>query len=296
MPRLDPCTDEQARGFLEDYVFPKECVTDDFPSGLKQELVSEYLGERITADLTHFSFARAARVLRFYALRDRIDQLIGFLGGGERTSQELDKTCSMIVPIAELGTPAQQKRAVEEFHRLLADRVAEEDFGVLIHTYFSLPSRTPLQPLKDRVHAAAVHCERKGPANKLGELIEYDARLVPWVISAKSVKDGIMREPIGRERFVRLVRAYLVFDFKTPFLWDEQAGFALLADARTAGDEAVAEAFKEVMTRADDDDEEGSKFRKTRAYCARAYFLDQLDEEEEVDRVDNMRMQEDLIM
>lgn len=297
MPRQGNYTEQQAKAMLEDYIHPGECDADVFPTDLDPRVVSDFIRDEVQPSDDEFSMGRAVMTARFYTLRDRVGQFEGFLQPKEKDRDALVKTCSLITTLAELGTPAQQRRAVEEFDRVLPERVAEQGLDLLIRTFFSLPPRTNQKPLRERAAQARVNCERNGPEEKLGDFMDYDIRLLPAMTTEKSRRDGILNLPRGPERLQRWAEAYLGLAHKTVFVWDKQAGFGLLADARDEGDEAAVTALTAVMGKLDAKVQgaEFNSFAMTRGYRARVYFLEQLEEEQREDRDRHERTQQDLI-
>jgi hypothetical protein len=187
---------------------------------------------------------------------------------------------------------------VKEFERLLAAPVAVDGMETLINTFFSLPPKVASTAITKRVADLLAECERKGPEEKLGHYMEFDIRLLPWVISAKTRKDSILSLPAGPQRLQRWAEAYLAYDSTSPFQWDRHAGFALVQDGRAAGDPATVKAVTAAMAKIDPnkDDPALTKFRKTRGYRAREFFLETLTEEEKDDVKDFQRVQDDLIV
>jgi len=297
MPRLGTYTDEEAQHVLEQYVVPKECASQPMPIDMLPERVSRFIRDTVRKDLWGLPMRRATDLVRFYALRDRVEQFAGFFTGTEKTRHDVERACRLIVVLSELGTPDQQNLAVREFERLVNSPAAAEGLEVLIETFFSLPPRASSATIRKRVTDLRAACERKGPPEKLGEYMEYDIRQLPWVISAKTRKDSILSLPAGPQRLQRWAEAYLAYENTTPFAWDRHAGFALVQDGRAAGDAAAVAAIKAAMARIDPnkDDPELVKFRKTRGYHAREFFLDTLTEEEQDDQKRYTRVQEDLI-
>jgi hypothetical protein len=298
MPRIGNYTEEETRIVLEQYILPKECAADPFTTDLRPEWVSTFVRDSVKKDLIGRPMRRATDVVRFYALRDRTDQLAGFFTGNEKTQNDLERACFLIVTLCELGTPDRQNAAVKEFERLLAAPVAVDGLETLINTFFSLPPKVASTAITKRVSDLRAECERKGPEEKLGHYMEYDIRLLPWVISAKTRKDSILSLPAGPPRLQRWAEAYLAYETTTPFAWDRHAGFALAQDGRAAGDPATVKAITAAMAKIDPkkDDAEITKFRKTRGYRAREFFLETLTEEEKDDEKDFQRVQEDLVV
>ncbi len=298
MPRQRDFPEDQVKTMLETYVFPKDCHSDLFPSSLRPEVVSPFIRKRVDSKCLEFSMGRATRLARFYVLRDCAGQLAKLLVGGEKSPADIRRSCYLIVSVAELGTPAEQQAAAQAFEQLVAVPAATEVLDVLITTFFSLPARVPADPLKKRIHAALEECERSGPEGKLGELMSYDIRRFPWAVTAKGRKDFFAGMKPGPERLLNWTEAYLGFKTDSPFNWEEQAGVALLADAREQGDQAAIIALRTVMAKIDPSKEDAElvKFRKTRGYRARAYFLEKLDEEQSDDQKASLRPQDDLIM
>ena len=298
MPRRGQYTDEQVKIMLQSYVLPQGCDAPLMPRDLKPEVVSDFIRDSVNAGLATKSITRAVRLARFYVLRDRAGPLIGLVGGRERNRAELEKSCRLIVAAGELGMAAEQEEAVKQFQRLVDEPVAREGLDVLIETFFSLPPRTPAEPLAKRVRAALEDCEKNGPEGDLGWLMNYDIRDLPWMLEEKARKDAVPTIKDDATRRRRWAEIHLGFDQKNPFNWEEHAGFYLLADVKEAGDAPAVEALKTAMSRIDPskDEEELVKLRKTRGYRARKYFLEPLDEEQEDDLKANLRPQDDLIM
>jgi hypothetical protein len=268
------------------------------PRDLKREAVSGFIRDSLTATAGYMQMDRAMRLVRFYVLEDCIDQLKGFLTGNERTPADLERTCRVIVPVAELGSPPMQQEAVKHVQRLIDLPIARQRLGLLIDTFFNLPVRTPPAALQARVRSSREDVEKNGPEQDLGQLMDYELRELPWMIEEKGRKDGIplIKDDAARRR--KWAEAYLGFDQKTPFRWDEAAGFYFLADVRKAGDAAAIAALQAAMERIDPkkDKPELVKMRKTRGYRARQYFLESLDEQTQRDRQANLHPQDDLIM
>ena len=299
MPRQSEYTQEKATELLDDYVKPQECATTDLPREMKSELASTYIKDELPDELGPMMLERATNVVRFYVLRDRVDQLVGLLPDAEKTADDVTKSCLLIETICELGGAAQQRKASEHFDRMLADKVMEEDESTptTIKTFFSLPPRKNTKPISERVTALRTRVEKNGPADQVWRFRECERRLLPWVIKEKGRKDWMLNMPDAPERLQRWAEAYLMFDMKTPFKWDEQAGFGLLRFARDEGDEAAVAALKAAMDRIDpkEDSPEAVKFQKTRGYAAREYFLEELEGSLRRDRDRNLQAQDDLI-
>lgn len=298
MPRQGQYTDAQVKVTLDGYVKPRECASTPMPRDLKPEMVADYVRSAVTADLGYMQMDRAMRLVRFYVLRDSIDHLAGFLAGRERTPADLERSCRVIVAVAELGTPEQQQGAVKQFQRLVDTPPARQRLALLIDTFFSLPARTPPEALKARVRTLREEVAKNGPQEDLGVLMDYDLRELPWMLEEKGRKDSIPQIKDDATRRRKWAEMYLGFDQKTPYRWDEQAGFYFLADVRSAGDEPAVAALRAAMSRIDPnkDNPDLVKLRKTRGYRARQYFLETLDEKSERDRQANLRPQDDLIM
>jgi len=298
MPRIGNYTDKETRAVLEQYIVPKECAAAPFPTALRPDWVSEGVRDIVKSKHTGRTMRRATEIVRFYALRDRVDQFVAFITGGEKTQTDVERTGNLITLVSELGTSAQQSAAVKEFDRLVASPAAAEGLEALIEAFFTLPPKTPSAGIQKRVSDLYTECERKGPEDKLGRFLECDARLLPWAISAKTRKDSILVMPPGPPRLQRWAEAYLAYENTTPFAWDRHAGFGLVQDARDQGDPAGAQAVAAAMGKIDPkkDDVEVTKFRKTRGYRARQFFLQPLNEEQEEDERDHSRSQEDLLV
>jgi hypothetical protein len=297
MPRVGNYTPDETRALLKQYVLPTGCASDPFPTDLRTEWVSAFIRDTVQRDFIGLPMRRATDVVRFYALDDRTGQLAGLFTGSERTFADLQRACYLIVALCELGTADQQQAAVKQFERLVQAPVARDGFQALSETFFSLPPRVPATALAKRVSEARADCERRGPEDKLGDLMEWDERLLPWVLSAKTRKDMIVGLPPGPARLQRWAEAYLAYENTTPFTWDRQAGFALVQEGRAAGDAVTVKAITGAMAKIDakKDDAELTKFRKTRGYHAREFFLEALTEEEKEDQAKETRPQEDLV-
>lgn len=299
MPRHSEYTQEQATELLSDYVKPQECASTDLPRELRPEQASAYIRDELPDELGPMMLERATNVVRFYVLRDCIDQLVNLLPDAEKTADDVTKSCLLIGAICELGGAAQQRKASEHFDHMLAEPVMEEDEStpITIKTFFSLPPRKNTKPITERVTALRTRIEKNGPADQLWRFRECERRLLPWVIKEKGRKDWMLNMPDALERLQRWAEAYLMFDMNTPFKWDEQAGFGLLRLAHDEGDEAVVTALKTAMDRInpEEDSEEAIKFQKTRGYAAREYFLEELEGPMRRDRDRNLQAQDDLI-
>ena len=300
MPRQGNYTQEQVNTRLQDYVFPEECAAGTFPRAFAPEMVSAFIADRVSAEKPRSParMVRVTRLVRFYTLRDRVGQLQGLIDGKEKAPKDLARSGLLIEAVGQLGDAGRQEAMIKEYERLVADRVAEQDDGleVLIRTYFSLPPQASSASIKKRVADARAACEKNGPPEKLGVLMNDDIRLLPWVIAAKARKDWIATKLQGAEQMQRWASSYLLFDMDTPFKWDEYAGFALVAAARQQGDQAAVAAIKDAMQKVkpEEDEQELTQFRKTRGYRAREYFLDSLTEQEQSDYEKNERAQDDL--
>lgn len=298
MPRQGDYTNEEAKDLLEDYVLPKECATSVFPRDLKPEQVSAFVRNDVKKDLSAGPMRRATQVVRFYNLKDCVEQLSGYFSMDEKTKDDFIRAGHLIVMMAELGTADEQDAAVKQFERLVAaPAAANEGLETLCQTFFSLPPKASPAAIRKRVADARAECERKGPEQKLGLLMEYEIRLLPWVISAKARKDGILTLPRGPERLQRWTEAYLAYENTTPFTWDGHAGYALAQEGREAGDKTTYAAVTAAMGKIEPnkDDKELTLFRKTRGYRAREYFLEPLTDVQKDDLKDSERVQEDLI-
>lgn len=321
MPRIRNYSEQETHDLLESFVFPQECDSPFFPADAPRKFVESFIEKRIDAKATHLNLERAGRLIRFFALRGRIGQIVALLSGGEKVATDVKRACHIISAAAELGQPAEQKIAVDHFQRLTAGPLATGTFDLLIPAFFSLPPKTPDAPLTKRVHDAAEECEKKGPASQLGELMDYDIRQTPWMLAAKAKKDAILAMKPGPERLLRWAEAYLGFDHDTPFMWHEPAGYGLLADfwdmgvpdpqsSHTGGDlvlmskpcpadEAAIKALTDALGKLDKTpglDKEYVMMVKTRCYRARAFFLEQFTDEQKEDREKSLRPQDDLIM
>jgi hypothetical protein len=321
VPRIRNYSEQETHNLLETFVFPQECDSPFFPADAPRKFVESFIEKRIDAKCTHLNLERGTRLIRFFALRGRIGQIVALLTGGEKLPTDVKRSCHIIVAAGELGQPTEQKPAVDDFQRLVGGPLAPNTFDLLIPTFFSLPAKTPDAPLTKRVHDAADECEKKGPASQLGELMDYDVRQVPWVVAAKAKKDAILAMKPGPERLGRWAEAYLGFEHDTPFMWHEPAGFGLLADfwdmgvpdaqsSHTGGDlilmtkptpadQAAIKALTDAMAKLDKTpglDKEYVKMVKTRGYRARGFFLEEFTDEQKEDREKNLRPQDDLIM
>ena len=321
MPRIRNYSEQETHDLLETFVFPQECDSPFFPADAPRKFVGSFIEKRIDAKATHLNLERAARLIRFFALRDRIGQIVALLAGGEKVPTDVKRSCHIIVTAGELGQPPEQKSAVDYFQKLVGGSLAPNTFDLLIPTFFSLPPKTPDAALTKRVHDTAEDCEKKGPASQLGELMEYDERQMPWMLEAKTKKDTILGMKPGPERLGRWAEVYLGFDHNTPFMWHESAGYGLLADfwdigvpdvqsSHTGGDltlltkpcpadEAAIKALTDAMAKLDSTpglDKEYVKMVKTRGYRARGFFLEKFTDDQNQDREQNLRPQDDLIM
>ncbi|MCK4660088.1 MAG: hypothetical protein KAV82_11255 [Phycisphaerae bacterium] len=298
MPRCGNYTDEQADAFLREYVYPDEDMTLTFPTDLERPQAATFIRDRFGEKNSAGPTERAMRVARFYAPEGQVGKLQSMLTGNESTDDDLQKSCYLIMAICEFGRPDQQKAAVSEYQRLVEAPVAQEDFETLVETFFSLPAGTPVTKLRDRLSKALQDCQRKGPEEKLGMLMGCNARLLPWVLSAKARKDAIVQITDDAERLERWAAAYLCFNSDaSPFAWDEHAGFGLMREGWELGDEAAVTALTATMNRIDmKGDQELVCFQKTRGYRARELFLEALTEEQRDDRDRYARAQGDLIL
>jgi hypothetical protein len=95
MPRIGNYTEEETRSVLEQYILPKECAADPFTTDLRPEWVSKFVRDSVRKDLSGRPMRRATDVVRFYALRDRIDQLAGFFAHNEKPRPILNVPASL---------------------------------------------------------------------------------------------------------------------------------------------------------------------------------------------------------
>lgn len=297
MPRLGNYDEDETRAMLKQYILPEECASDPFPTDLRPEWVNSFLRDEFKSDLGLLATHRATDLARFYSLPERVEQFLQAIGGNEKTDRDFERSCHLIIAACELGTPDQQSAAVKQFERLLASPNVRPGLELLINTFFSLPPRVPSADLRKRVGELRVEVERKGPEEDVGEFMEFDLRLLPWVIAAKTRKDSILAQPDAAQRLQRWAEAYLGYENTTPFTWDRAAGFALAQEARDQGDAPAVKALTIAMERIDPkkEDREEVKFRKTRGYRARRYYLEPLTEEQQEDMGDAERAQADLI-
>jgi hypothetical protein len=299
MPRQGNYTQQQANDLLIDYVRPEECASTDVPRDLPQQLVSHWVRNELKASFSHAEMDRAMRVVRYYVLRERVEQLVPMLNGSPRDHNELRHTCHLIAAICELGDPQQQGQAVAVYDQLVAGRASEDskDLKLLVETYFHLPAGANKKPITDRAAQLRADAERKGNEKELWRYEECERRLLPRVILEKSRRDWLIKMPPGPERDRLWAEAYLMYDMNTPFKWDEAAGFGLLRLGRDDGDPAAIEALKGAMRRIDPnkDEVELVQFRKTRGYNARAYFLEDFDPDTRRDLKAAATSQDDLI-
>lgn len=299
MPRQGQYTKEHTNALLKDYVQPQECSTATMPRDLSRDMVLEYIRNEVKSGFNDAEMGRATRVARFYVLREAVDQFIGMLNTSPKDAKELRKTCHLIVAACELGNEDQQKAAAGAYTTILNSGAAEkgENLEVLVETFFYLPSTTNKKTITDRVSQLRVQQERKGNTGDLWQFEECERRLLPRVLQEKGRRDWFLKMPAGPERTQQFAEAYLMFEMHTPFKWDEAAGFALLRVARDEGDKPPVEAIKAAMNKVDPkkDDPDLVKFRKTRSYAARAYFLDTFDGETKRDAKASAVPQDDLI-
>jgi len=286
---------------LQTFVFPRECAENLFPSDLKPKQVSDFIRDEVTPAAPERPVSRVSRLVRFYNLKDRVEQLVEMIPGNERKLIDVQRSCHLIVAIGELGDPGQQAQAAQAFDKLAASPAAAEAFEDLINTFFSLSPKASPDALVNAVGNARASVEKQGPEEDLGRMMNHDIREVPAMLEEKARKDALQTLqdlPLRRQRWAE---TYLQMDRKNAFLWDEHAGFALLQDARTLGDPAGDSAAITALTAAMEgidpaQDAELTKFQKTRGYRARRFFNEVLDEEVEDDAKSALRPQDDLLM
>jgi len=301
MPRQGQHSDEQTARILKSFVFQKECSQDLFPSDLKPKLVSDFIRDEVPPDALERPVSRVSKLARFYNLRDRAEQLVDMIPGNERKPIDVQRSCHLIIAVAELGDAGQHGQVAQAFDKLVFSSGAGEVYEDLINTFFSLSPKASPDALTQSVGDARARVEKSGPAGQLGQLMNYDIRDIPAMLEEKARKDGLLTLqdlPLRRQRYSEV---YLQMDRKSAFLWDQQAGYALLQDARNlgepAGDTAAIVALAAAMERIDPNaDPELIKFQKTRGYRARRFFNEVLDEEIEDDAKDSLRPQDDLLM
>jgi hypothetical protein len=301
VPRTGNYTKETIAEVLTDFIDPEECDGQPLPRDFDANIVGDYVSEQLSADYDALSTGRVVEVSRFYKLNQVINDVINILIEAPQTHEELKKTCHLLKAVAELGNPGQQQHAVDVFQGLVPLPLMEssKSLELLVETFFYLPGSAPTQQLDERVAECLANCKRNGPKNELWRFREVATHTWPWVRSEKGRKDWLHKMPEGEERNAKWAEAYLMFDMKTPFKWDLDAGFGLLRIARRDSDEAAAKALKQAMSlivpTVDPKEVEVAKFRKTRGYKAREFFLETLTEEEADDRDASMVSQEDLI-